>query len=117
MKPFVIIMLVVLAGCAICFLLTKRSRTTIAGTRTNAQDNDFPPKPKWRPNVPVDIERIVKTMHYYAGTNGCFAVFSNGTCVRVDPTSATPEKDAIATLDGLFHQHPDFNPLAMDDGN
>ena len=44
-------------------------------------------------------------------------MFENGTCVPVDVESKKQEQDALAVLDELFNQHPDFNSLSMDDGN
>jgi len=78
---------------------------------------DFPPKPKWKPEIPVDLDRIAKAFRYYSDNKRTFAVFENGTCVPVDAGSNQQEQDALAVLDRLFKRHPDFNPHSMDDGN
>ena len=78
---------------------------------------DFPPKPKWKPNLPVDHAAIIAAFDRYTDGNGHFVVFQQGTFVPVDPESEAPGDEAKAILDEIFHQHPDFNPLHMDDGN
>jgi len=115
MKILIPILIIVMIAAVIFWLKQSRSETqTVLNEHTL---DDFPPVPKWKPDIPVDINRIVRTLRYYAGPQACFAVFKNGTCVRVDPTSTTPQEDALAQLDAIFHQHPDFNPLLMDDGD
>ena len=99
---------------------TKNSQTGIDEldqTTQEQSDSNLPPLPKWKPDIPIDIDRIAKTFDYYCDNNAFFAVFENGTCVPVDMNSSHPEQDAMAILDDLFHMHPDFNSLSMDDGN
>jgi hypothetical protein len=79
----------------------------------------FPPVPDWQPSAQPQIERIVERIRFY--TNGArdFAVFSNGT-VAILPSGLTDEdaeRHALKALHGVFHAHPDFNPMNMKDGN
>ena len=78
---------------------------------------DFPPKPKWRPNLPVDIEAIFDKARFYTGDKLQLAIFQNGTVVffadRVDDIA----QSALNTIDRIYNAHPDFKPIAMDDGN
>ena len=75
----------------------------------------FPPVPKWKPTVPIDIERTEKTFAYYINHKKPFVIFSNGTCIPV--SSANPETEGKETLNKIYNFHPDFNPIQMDDGN
>ena len=77
--------------------------------------SQFPPVPKWKPDVPVDIERTEKTFAYYLNHKKAFVVFKNGTCIPV--YSPNLENEAKEILNKIFHFHPDFNPQQMDDGN
>ena len=78
---------------------------------------DFPPKPKWKPNLPTDIDAILDRAKFYTGQKLQLAVFSHGTVVifpdRVDNITAL----GLVTLDKIYKFHPDFNPMTMDDGN
>lgn len=78
---------------------------------------DFPPKPKWRPNLPVDIDAILNAAKFYTGEKLQLAVFSYGTVVifpkRVEDINAA----GLSTLDKIYNFHPDFKPMTMDDGN
>jgi hypothetical protein len=78
---------------------------------------DFPPKPKWKPTVPVDIERTVASFAHYTDRSRTFVVFEHGTCVVVPESSTDPEGEAKRLLDAVYNFHPDFNPRQMDDGN
>ncbi len=78
---------------------------------------DFPPVPKWKPTVPVDIERTATTFAHYTNGTKMFAVFEHGTCVVVPETSGDPVGAARQLLDRVYNFHPDFNPRQMDDGN
>ena len=80
-------------------------------------DLDFPPKPRWRPSIPVDIRRTVETFAYYCDGKRTFAVFKHGTCVVLPDASDDAEGDAKRVLDKVFRYHPDFNPQLMDDGH
>lgn len=78
---------------------------------------DFPPVPKWKPGVPVDIERIITTFARYTDRKQVFVVFEHGTCVVVPDASQEPEAEAKQLLERVYNFHPDFNPMQMDDGN
>lgn len=80
-------------------------------------DSDFPPKPAWKPNVAVDLDRTVNTFAYYTDGKARFVVFTNGTCIAVPAGATDAESHAKDVLDKIFNSHPDFNPLEMDDGN
>ena len=113
-----IIIVIGIAVVAVLVLKGRQPRVTVqpvSGEPTVS--DDFPPKPKWKPDVPVDLARLTKAFRHYSDNKMTFAVFENGTCVPVDSESEQPEQDAQAVLHDLFHRHPDFNPLAMDDGN
>ena len=78
------IVLVVVAAAVIggAIAFARFSRSNRPATREVGQDEtDFPPKPKWKPTVPVDIPRTVKTFAYYTDQKRAFAVFTHGTCV------------------------------------
>ncbi len=77
----------------------------------------FPPKPKWKPEVPVDIPRTIAAFLYYFNRKKTLVVFAHGTCVPVSAGCAEPEKEAMQALRGVFYSHPDFRTLPMDDGN
>lgn len=115
-----VLIAIIVVGAVAAALLLMRKQPEEAGrpiSGEKAVPDDFPPKPKWKPDVPVDLDRIAKAFRYYSDNKMTFAVFENGTCVPVDAESKQPEQDAQAVLHELFHSHPDFNPLAMDDGN
>lgn len=84
---------------------------------SNQPPSDFPPRPSWRPSFPVDHDRVVTTFQYYSGSTHPFVVYRHGTVVPVAPESTNIERDAMMVLGELFHRHPDFNPLEMDDGH
>jgi len=73
--------------------------------------------PKWRPTVPVDLERTMKTFAYYTDGKHAFAVLTNGTCVGLPPGITDPEAVAKETMFAILHAHPDMKPRSMDDGN
>ncbi|MEJ2110642.1 MAG: hypothetical protein P8Z37_12170 [Acidobacteriota bacterium] len=120
MKILIIILIIaaVAAVATVLILRYKQPRVTSQTVAGNPESPiDYPPKPKWKPQIPVDLDRIVKTFQYYSDNEKVFVVFENGTCVPIDADSNQPEQDALALLDRLYHQHPDFNPILMDDGN
>src|SRR5690348_9778029 len=103
---------------ALLALIIYRQRQRKAAKAPQPQEAaDFPPTPKWKPNVPVDIPRTVTTFAYYSNRQKPFVVFAHGTCVPVANDSANPEQEARKLLDGVFHSHPDFRSQQMDDGN
>ena len=81
------------------------------------KDTDFPPKPKWKPGLPVDIDLIYEKAKYYTGEKLQFAIFKNGTVVYFSNIVKNIDGSAKATLDKIYKFHPDFNPMPMDDGN
>jgi hypothetical protein len=79
--------------------------------------DDFPPKPTWRPNLPIDLDLVVEKTKYYTGQKLQFAVFENGTVTFFSKRVDNIEAEAKSTLDKIFNAHPDFKPITMDDGN
>ncbi|NVO12371.1 MAG: hypothetical protein HXX16_20625 [Bacteroidales bacterium] len=107
---FVVIILIVY------FLNNKRSDRNNQN-KTNKTLDDFPPKPKWKPNLPVDIDLIYQTAKYYLDGKLQFAIFQNGTVTFFPKYVDNIEESAKASLDKIYNFHPDFNPKTMDDGN
>lgn len=81
------------------------------------KEPDFPPKPKWRPNLPIDIDLIFEKTKYYTGEKIQFAIFQYGTVTYFGNRVENIEKSAKETLDKIYNFHPDFNPILMDDEN
>lgn len=117
---YLIIGLAVIA--LILYFLLFRQKQNIVST-TNEQisktegEKDFPPKPKWKPNLPVDIELIYEKAKYYTGEKLQFAVFQNGTVTFFSNKVDNIEDSAKASLDKIYNFHPDFKPTTMNDGN
>ena len=106
----------------ISYFLFFRQKQNVAPTKneqTNSKqgDTDFPPKPKWKPNLPVDIELIYEKARYYTGDKLQFAVFQNGTVTFFSNKVDNIEDSAKASLDKIYNFHADFKPMEMDDGN
>lgn len=78
---------------------------------------DFPPKPKWKPNLPINHTEIVEKAKFYTGEKLQFAVFEFGTVVIFPTRVDNIEQDAKSTLNRIFNSHPDMKPVTMDDGN
>lgn len=79
----------------------------------------FPPVPDWQPDIPQPLDRIAERIRFYTNGTRDFAVFSHGT-VSILPmglSDADAEAHAIKAIHGVFHAHPDFNPMNMKDGN
>ncbi len=59
------------------FFRQKQSVEPVKNEQTASKqvDTDFPPKPKWKPNLPVDIELIYEKAKYYTGNKLQFAIF------------------------------------------
>ena len=83
----------------------------------NKKKSDFPPVPKWKPNLPNDIEAIFEKAKYYTGSKLQFAIFQYGTVVFFVDKVDNIEEGAKASLNKIYNFHPDFKPLIMDDGN
>lgn len=79
----------------------------------------FPPVPSWTPRIEQPIERIVDRVRHYSDNSKDFAVFTNGTVVILPAglSDSDAEAHALKALHGVFHSHPDMNPLNMKDGN
>lgn len=113
MNGFVVgILILVAVGGGLYILRSKVVPTAIAEKRSA-----FPPKPKWKPTIPVNVDLIEKTLSYYSDNKKSFVIFKYGTAVLFDAHSATPEEDAKKRLKEIFLAHPDFHPQLMDDGN
>ncbi|WP_462391270.1 hypothetical protein, partial [Acidovorax sp. Q11] len=67
----------------------------------------------------VEINRIAERIRFYTNGSRDFALFSNGTVAILPPglNDKDAEKHALKALHGVFHAHPDFNPMNMKDGN
>jgi hypothetical protein len=83
----------------------------------NKKKLDFPPKPKWKPNLPINIDLIFEKAKYYTNSKLQFAIFQNGTVAFFSHNVDSIENCAKESLDKIYNSHPDFNPLTMDDGN
>lgn len=88
-----------------------------AGNSSASPPSDRPPRPKWQPNIGVDIERTAKTFAYYLDGKHSFAVLKNGTCVGLPEGTTDPQAAAEKIMHAIFWAHPDMNPRSMDDGN
>jgi hypothetical protein len=95
----------------------RRRPVTMEPPMLDPYQDDFPPKPKWKPTIPVDIERIIRTFASYIDHRRSFAVFAHGTCVLLPDESENAEADALVILGAIYHFHPDFDPRSMEDGN
>jgi hypothetical protein len=81
------------------------------------KDQDFPPKPNWKPDLPVDTNLIYEKAKYYTGDKLQFAIFQNGTVVIFPGKVNDIDASALEILDKIYNSHPDFKHIAMDDGN
>ena len=117
MNKTALIIIALAAVAAVVFFAVNRKSSPPKNVGSGKVPDDFPPKPKWKPNVPVDIERTIQTFAYYSDKKKTFAVFENGTCVVIPDGSSNVENSAKEVLDKVYNYHPDFNPQTMDDGN
>jgi len=109
---------VVLTSYFLFFRYKKNTKPVKNGyTSGKHDDTDFPPKPKWKPNLPVDIELIYEKAKYYTGNKLQFAVFQNGTVTFFSTKVDNIADSAKTALDKIYHFHPDFKLMTMDDGN
>jgi len=77
----------------------------------------FPPRPKWRPDLFIDIDRITDSAKYYTGHKLQLAIFQYGTVALLAKRSDNVEHDAKDFLNKIYNFHVDFKPITMDDGN
>lgn len=77
----------------------------------------FPPLPKWRPQLPLDLDQIFEKAKFYTGSKLQLAVMKNGTVVIFPEMVPNIELSAKDTINKIFNSHPDFKPITMDDGN
>jgi hypothetical protein len=69
--------------------------------------------------VQLPLDRIAERIRFYTNGSRDFALFTNGT-VAILPSGLNDEaaeQHALKSLHGVFHAHPDFNPMNMKDGN
>ena len=80
---------------------------------------EFPPVPKWRPEIRQPIDRIIERVANYTERKQDFVVFTYGTCAFVPNGLSEPQAITAATeiLARIFNYHPDMTPTPMDDGN
>jgi len=78
---------------------------------------DFPPKPKWKPDLPINHEQVLTKAKYYTGEKLQIAILKYGTVIIFPELVNDLQKEALITLDKIYNSHPDFNPKTMDDGN
>lgn len=119
-KAILIIFGLIVAGLLIYFVFKPKSKVDNAKSDpevNNVSQTDFPPKPKWKPDVPVDVDAIYKAVKYYTGGKMQFAIFQNGTVAFFAKKIDNIEDSAVATLSKIYTGHPDFKPMAMDDDN
>ena len=117
MNRAALIIIALAAVGVIVFLAVNHKASTPKEPGSAKLPDDFPPKPKWKPNLPVDIERTIQTFAGYSDKKHTFAVFQNGTCVLIPDGCTNLESTAKEILDRVYNYHPDFNPHLMDDGN
>lgn len=43
------------------FIIKKKNTISSKSEQTRKEEIDFPPKPKWKPNLSIDIDLIYKT--------------------------------------------------------
>jgi len=119
-KAILIIFGLIIAGLLIYFV--SKPKSNVADVKTsqevnNAGQTDFPLKPKWKPDVPVDVDAIYKAVKYYTGGKMQFAIFQNGTVAFFTKKIDNIEDSSVATLSRIYNAHPDFKPMVMDDDN
>ena len=84
-----------------------------------AEEKQFPPVPKWKPNFSSSIESQLERMIFYTNQDKDLAQFSNGTIVILEEGLDDSEAKQYAkeVLSKIFNYHPDMNPVNMKDGN
>jgi hypothetical protein len=69
----------------------------------------FPPIPDWQPAIVQPIEQIVDRIRFYTD--------SKRVLLPDNLSSADADSFARETLSKIFNDHPDMNPILMQDGN
>lgn len=120
-KMIYLIIGLIAAGLISYFLFFRQKQNAAPAkseqTSNKQDDTDFPPKPKWKPNLSIDIELIYEKARYYTDDKLQFAVFQNGTVTFFSNKVNNIEDSAKASLHKIYNSHPDFKPMTMDDGN
>lgn len=82
-------------------------------------ETDFPPRPAWQPEFKITNDLVEDRMSYYLDDRADFVIFQNGTTVVLPEglNDAQAIAHAKRVLDAVYNFHPDFHPMAMDDGN
>jgi hypothetical protein len=122
MTKMIYVILGLIVVVIVSYFLFFRKKQNIEPTDTKQMQTkqsytDFPPKPKWKPNTPTDIEQIYEKAKYYTGDKLQFAIFQHGTVAFFSSRVDDIEDSAKASLDRIYNAHPDFKPITMDDGN
>lgn len=112
---------IIIIGLISYFLFTSNKKNVsvpqLHQSTTIRDETDFPPRPKWKPNLPIDLDLIYGKAKYYTSNKLQFAVFQNGTVTFFADRVQNIEDSAKVTLDKIYNYHADFNPIKMDDGN
>ncbi len=120
-KMIYLVIGIIIVGLISYFLFLSNSKKTSISpppqTRINTDEIDFPPKSKWKPNLPIDLDLIYEKAKYYTSNKLQFAVFQNGTVTFFSNRVENIEDSAKVTLDKIYNYHVDFNPIKMDDDN
>ncbi|NYZ70253.1 hypothetical protein H0A36_30025 [Endozoicomonas sp. SM1973] len=84
-----------------------------------AEEKQFPPVPKWKPDFSASIESQLERMIYYTNQEKDLAQFANGTIVIVKDglDDSQAKQYAVEVLSKIINYHPDMNPVNMKDGN
>jgi hypothetical protein len=87
--------------------------------QTAADDKQFPPVPKWKPEFSAPVNDQLERMIYYTDNGKDIAVFKHGTIVILQDGLNDTEAVEYAkkVLSEIYNYHPDMNPVNMDDGN
>ena len=81
------------------------------------KEEDFPPTPKWKPNLSVNVDAVYEKARYYTGDKLQLAIFQHGTVAIFPNKVDNIEASALETLHKIYYAHADFKPHPMDDGN
>jgi len=84
-----------------------------------AEEKQFPPVPKWKPNFTSSIESQLERMIFYTNQEKDLAQFSNGTVVILEDGLDNDKAELFAkeVLSKIYNYHPGMNPVSMKDGN